>query len=92
MLTLLSYTLALPKVLIFTKISPGAYTHASIPYAIDIITQLGQGNLALNDSIADSSLANSNAKWTVDQNNDDSLWSNDTYLNQYDAIAFVMTK
>lgn len=92
LLLLLSSAHALPSLLIFTKVSPGAYTHESIPFAIEIITQLGQGTLSLDNSIADPSLANSNAKWTVTHNDDDSLWEDGTYLNQFDAVAFLMTK
>ncbi|UZJ56390.1 hypothetical protein CBS101457_005710 [Exobasidium rhododendri] len=89
--TLLHSASALPRLLIFTKVSAGAYTHDSIPTAVDVITRLGEGTLALNDTVADPSLANSNAKWDVVYNNNDTLWEDGTYLNQYDAVAFVMT-
>lgn len=92
LLLVLSSAYALPSLLIFTKVSAGAYTHESIPYAIEVITRLGQGTLSLNDSVADPSFANSKAKWTVTHNDDDSLWEDGTYLNQFDAVAFLMTK
>jgi hypothetical protein len=93
LVTLLSSdAFALPKLLLFTKVSPGAYTHLSIPTAVDVITRLGEGTLALNDTVADPSFANSDPKWTIDQSDDDSLWVNASYLNQYDAVCFVMTE
>jgi hypothetical protein len=42
--------------------------------------------------VADPSFANSDPKWTIDQSDDDSLWVNASYLNQYDAVCFVMTE
>jgi hypothetical protein len=92
LLLLIPFACALPSLLIFTKISAGAYTHESIPYAIEVIAKLGQGSITLNDSVADPSLANANAKWTVTHNDDDSIWEDGEYLNQYDAVAFLMTK
>ena len=89
---LLESVTALPKLLIFTKVSPGAFTHDSIPTAVDIITRLGEGSLALNDSVADPTFANSDAKWSSVHDDNDTLWEDGDYLNQYDAVAFVMTK
>lgn len=91
-LLLSSTVFALPKILIFSKVSQGAYTHDSIPYATQVITQLGQGTLALNSTVADPSIANKNAKWTVVVDSDDSKWDQDNYLAQFDAIVFLMTK
>lgn len=89
---LVQNAIAIPQLLAFTKVSNGAYRHDSIPTAVDIITRLGNGQIALNDSVADSSIANSNQKWNVTQSEDDTLWANDpNYLSQFDAIAFVMT-
>ena len=89
---LLPPALALPKLLVFTKVSPGAYTHESIPTAVDVITRLGDGTLALNDSVADAAFAGSQAKWVTVHDDDDSKWEEEDYLNQYDAVAFVMTR
>lgn len=90
--TIISDATAIPSVLVFSKISAGAYTHASIPFALDVITRLGSGSLALNDSVADPGFASSNAKWNVVQDDDDSKWTNGNYLNQFDAVVFLMSK
>jgi type 1 glutamine amidotransferase len=84
--------IGIPQLLAFTKISEGAYRHDSILTAVDVITRLGNGQIVLNDTIADVSVTNSNPKWNVTVSDDDSLWANDpNYLSQFDAIAFVMT-
>jgi hypothetical protein len=85
-------TLALPRILLFTKTSPGAYRHDSIPTAVDVITRIGTGSLVLNDSVADPLVSGSNAKWESVHSEDDSLWTSDgSYLSQFDAIAFIST-
>lgn len=83
---------AVPKLLVQTKISPGAYYHESIPTAVDVITALGNGSLALNSSVADPSVANSKAKWEVVHIDTDQPMEDASYLAQFAAVAFVSTK
>lgn len=84
--------LALPSLLVFTKTSAGAFRHDSIPTAVDVITRLGTGALALKSDVADSSVANDKAKWNVTHSEDDGPWSDAEYLGQFDAVAFVSTR
>lgn len=88
---LIQSAIAIPQLLAFTKISEGAYRHESIPTAVDVITRLGNGQIVLNNTNADVSIANNKPKWNVTVSDDDSLWSNMNYLSQFDAIAFIMT-
>lgn len=81
-----------PRILIQTKVSPGAYYHESIPTAVDIITRLGTGAIALNDSVADPLVANADQKWEAVHIDDDKPMENATYLAGFDAIVFVSTK
>ncbi|PWN33724.1 class I glutamine amidotransferase-like protein [Meira miltonrushii] len=82
---------AIQQLLAFDKISEGAYRHESIPTAIDVITRLGNGQIVLNTTSADVTVANDKQKWNTTVSDDDSLWEDPNYLSQFDAIAFVMT-
>lgn len=83
---------AIPRILIQTKVSPGAYYHESIPTAVDVITRLGTGELALNDDVADPSVANSDPKWDVTHIDDDKPMEDESYLSQFGAVVFLSTK
>ena len=89
--SLFQSVIAIPQLLAFTKVSEGAYRHESIPTAVDVITRLGNGQIVLNNTFADVSIANNKPKWNVTVSDDDNLWSNINYLSQFDAIAFIMT-
>lgn len=82
---------ALPKLLLMTKTSQGAYRHASIPVAVDVISRLANGSLALTNTVADPSLANAAPKFEVIHTEDDGPWEDQAYLSQFAAIAFVLT-
>lgn len=82
---------ALPKLLLMTKTSEGAYRHASIPAAVNVISQLANGSLALTDTVVDPSIANTAPKFEVVHTEDDGPWEDQAYLSQFGAIAFVLT-
>lgn len=83
--------IAIPQLLAFNKVSQGAFRHDSIPTAIDVITRLGNGQIVLNDTSADSTVSNNKQKWNVTVSDDDGLWADPNYLSEFDAIAFIMT-
>lgn len=82
---------ALPKLLLMTKTSVGAFRHDSIPVAIDVISRLANGSLALTDGVVDPTLANSSPKFNVTHTEDDGPWEDKTFLSQFAAVAFVLT-
>lgn len=86
-------THALPKVLLFT--ATAGYRHASIPVAIDVIQRLGNGNITLpHSAVSDrvySAASQSSARWETVASENDSLFENESYLEQFDAIVFALT-
>lgn len=82
---------ALPKLLLMTKTSAGAFRHDSIPVAVDIISQLANGSLALSPETVDTALANPFPKFNVTHTEDDAPWEDEMFLSQFDAVAFVLT-
>ncbi|PWZ00677.1 class I glutamine amidotransferase-like protein [Testicularia cyperi] len=78
---------AMPSILLYTKTA--GYRHDSIPVAVETITALGNGSLQLPSSVIDDSI--SAIRWSSYHTEDQTLFHNQSFLSQFDAISFVST-
>lgn len=76
-----------PQLLLFTRTA--GFRHDSILAAVDVITRLGTGDLKLDSSHVDSSVAS--GRWNTVYTEDASKFDNESYLNGFDVIAFAFT-
>jgi len=77
---------ALPSILLYTKTA--GFRHDSIPTAIRTIEGLGNGDINLHSSLVDQDIRD--FRWITVAIEDESLFEQQGFLEQFDAVAFVL--
>lgn len=77
---------SLPRLLVYSRCA--GFRHDSIEEAIQTIRSLGDGSLVLDPSLMDEDIRD--FRWDTVATEDESLFDKEGWLDQFDAIAFVM--